>query len=353
MRILLVRPRLIGDVVLTTPAVRALRRRFPDAELLYAVEPLAAPVVLANPHIDEVIVLPYRRGWRRMIDDLRLAARLRRRRVDIAIDFHGGPRSAWLTWATRATRRVGYDVPGRSWMYTDVVRRTHGTRHSILNQWDLVTAVDPDLPPPTREEDGVEMPSDPAARSVLDARLAALGIGPTAGVVLLHVSARNAFRRWPESSFAEVVAALARRPDLVVIVMGGPSDREAASRVIDAARILAPGAADRVVAGEGWTLAELRAAMDRAAAFIGGDSGPLHIASASTVPIVALYGPTVPSQWAPWRRPTWPFRAIDAGPLPCRPCAQRVCEPGDFRCLTMISVAHVTAAAEDLLETTR
>ena len=352
MRILLVRPRLIGDVVLTTPAVRALRRQFPQAELIYAVEPLAAPVVQANPHLNDVVVLPYRRGWRRFVDDLRLAARLRARRIDIAIDFHGGPRSSWLTWATRARRRVGYDVPGRSWMYTDVVARTHSTRHSIFNQWDLVAAVDPALAaPPSRTADGVEMPASAEARASLEARLTALGVTPAMRVIVLHVSARNTFRRWPESSFADVAAALVRgRTDRAVIVMGGPSDREAAGRVIASARERAGADGGRVLAGEGWTLAELRAAMDRASAFIGGDSGPLHIASASRVPIVALYGPTVPSQWAPWRSEALPFRAIDAGPLPCRPCAQRVCEPGDFRCLTRIAAGDVSAAAEELLE---
>jgi ADP-heptose:LPS heptosyltransferase len=107
LRILLVRPRLIGDVVLTTPAVRALRRRFPEAELLYLVESLAAPVIRANPHVNEVIAIDYRRGWRRLRDDARLGARLRARGIDLAIDFHGGPRSAWLSWATRAAVRVG------------------------------------------------------------------------------------------------------------------------------------------------------------------------------------------------------------------------------------------------------
>ena len=351
MRILLVRPRLIGDVVLTTPAVRALRRHFPRAELIYAVEPLAAPVALANPHLDQVIVMPYRRGWRRVLDDVRLAARVRALRIDLAIDFHGGPRSSWLTWASRARRRVGYDVPGRSWMYTDVVARTHSTRHSIFNLWDLIAAVDPALAaPPSRAFDAVEMPANDEARASLDARLTALGVLPSTRVVLLHVSARNSFRRWPESSFADVAAELVRKEaHRVVIVMGGPSDRDAAGRVIALARARAAADAARIVSGEGWTLAELRAAMDRAAAFIGGDSGPLHVASASRVPIVALYGPTVPSQWAPWRSEGLPFRAIDAGPLPCRPCDQRVCHPGDFRCLSRISARDVLDAAEELL----
>ena len=74
--------------------------------------------------------------------------------------------------------------------------------------------------------------------------------------------------------------------------------------------------------------------MDRATLFVGGDSGPMHIAATTDVPIAALFGPTMPVTWAPWRPARLPFAAIETGPLPCRPCDQRVCEPGDFRCMT-------------------
>jgi lipopolysaccharide heptosyltransferase II len=353
LRILLVRPRLIGDVILTTPAIRAIRRRFPDAELIYLVESLAAPVVAVNPHLTEVLVVEHRRGWDRVRDDLRMAGALRARRIDIAVDFHGGPRSAWFTWASRAPVRVGYDIRGRMWMYTRVVRRPRGAapRHSMLNQWDLLGAIDPALAtPPTREDDRVEMPADPAARALVDRRLAGMGIAPDDRIVVLHVSARNPFRRWPETSFAEVAAGLARgQPRRWVVVFGGPSDRDAAGRVLAAARELAAADGVRIVPGEGWSLAELRALMDRASLFLGGDSGPMHIAATSDVPIVALYGPTVPDQWAPWRPRHLQTAAVDGGPLPCRPCDQRACIPGDFRCLSGITPASVRAAADRVL----
>jgi lipopolysaccharide heptosyltransferase II len=352
--ILLVRPRLIGDVILTTPAIRALRRNFPTATLIYLVESLAAPVVQANPHLSEVIAIDYRRGWRRLKDDLRLGARLAARRIDVAIDFHGGPRSGWLTWATRAPVRVGYDMPGRQWMYSRVVPRWRGAeaRHSVINQWDLVTAVDPAIGgPPTPDTDAVEMPADRAARAAVDRRLAAAGVDPKDRVTVVHVSARNPFRRWPETSFADVIAAVVRSgPDRWVLAVGGPSDSEAASRVIALSRDRAGESAARVLAGEGWPLAEFRALMDRASLFIGGDSGPMHIAATSSVPIVALYGPTIPHQWAPWRPAALPTIAVDAGPLPCRPCDQRACVPGDFRCLTRIEAGAVIEAAHRLLE---
>jgi len=94
----------------------------------------------------------------------------------------------------------------------------------------------------------------------------------------------------------------------------------------------------------------VRALMERASLFIGGDSGPMHIAATTDVPIVAIFGPTLPALWTPWRPARVPLAIIEGGPLPCRPCDQRVCEPGDFRCLRNIGPEPVITAARRLLE---
>jgi len=354
LNILLVRLRLIGDVVFTTPAVHAVRRRFPDARIVYLVEPVAAAVVASNPHINEVIVVPHTRGLSRLRDDLRMARRLRAMRFDVAIDFHGGPRSAWFAWATRAPVRVGYDVAGRTWMYTHVVHRPRVLRgrHSVENQWELLNAWDPAFGlHPNAATDRVEMPSTAASRAAVDARLAAARVPAGAKVIVLHVSAGNPFRRWPESSFAELAAGLAQASgDRYILLTGGPSDRSAVARVVDTSRTLAGSAGTRIVDAEGLSLEELRALFDRASLFVGGDSGPLHVAATSDVAVVGLYGPTLPRRSAPWRPRTIPTASVDAGELPCRPCDQKVCAPGDFRCLTSVPASAVREAAERLLE---
>jgi predicted lipopolysaccharide heptosyltransferase III len=359
LKILIVRLRLIGDVVFTTPVIRALRRRFPDARITYLVESAAAPVVATNPHLSDLIVITHRRGWARIKDDLRLARQLRRARFDLVVDLHGGPRSAWLTWASGAPRRIGYDIDGRTWMYTQAVHRPRGLhpRHSVENQWDLLPAVDVGFPlSPSRDDDRVEMPPSTDARTAVLDRLRARGVplGSGARLVVFHVSAGNPFRRWPEASFADVAAGLVRQStgsaDRWVLLTAGPSDHAAVQRVLAQARLQAPDAAHRLVDAGDVTLAELRALLDSAALYIGGDSGPLHVASTSDVPIVGLYGPTLAERSAPWRPDTIPVASVDSGVLPCRPCDQRVCAPGDFRCLTSIPPAAVLAAAERLLE---
>jgi len=168
---------------------------------------------------------------------------------------------------------------------------------------------------------------------------------------VLHVSAGNPFRRWPLDSFAALAARLVQGDaSRRVIVISGPSEHAAASQVIDRARgLVAQADAGAILSCEEFNLDELRALLDRAALFIGGDSGPLHIASTSAVPIVGLYGPTLPVRSAPWRAPELPTEAAEISELPCRPCDQRTCVPGDFRCLTWLTPQQVAEAAERVL----
>jgi ADP-heptose:LPS heptosyltransferase len=344
--------------------VAAVRRLYPGARISYLVEEAAAPVVRLNPHIDELIVAERPRGWTRVRYDLALARRLRAARFDVAIDFHGGPRSAWLTWATRAPVRIGYALPGRRLVYTARApwsRALVPPRHSVLNQWDLLGLL-PNGPanaatgegreglPPTPEHNPIEIAVDPAAAARVDQRLARAGITADHAVIVMHVSAGNPFRRWPPESFSALAAALvAGEPTRRLVITSGPSDAEAAGGVADRARARAGAAASGIVRCGEFDIPELRALVDRAALYVGGDSGPLHVASASRTPIVALFGPTLPDRSIPWRDPAVAAVAVDAGSLPCRPCHQRRCLPGDFRCLTRITPEQVLRACESAL----
>lgn len=347
MRILLVRLRLIGDVVFTTPVIRALRRRYPDAHLTYVVEPAAEPVVRGNPHLDEILVVPRRRGWARLADDVVAAAQLRGMRPDIAIDLHGGPRSSWLTWASGAPVRIGYAIKGRRWMYTRVVPRNPPAydKHSVLDQWDLLAPLE--IAPGDPLHDPVEMAPDRDAAARVEARLREAGIGPPHPLVVMHVSASNVFKRWPAAAFESLIVQLVRAdPARRIYLTSGPSDVTATRRIAAAARRDLGPLAVAVPDLPELDLAELRALTHRAALFIGGDSGPLHVAATTRTPIVEILGPTLPGRSRPWRDPRCFTATIDAGPLPCRPCDQRRCLPGDFRCLTGVTPEQVRAAVE-------
>jgi ADP-heptose:LPS heptosyltransferase len=344
LRILLVRLREIGDVIFTTPAVRAIRDRFSNAHIAYIVEPAAAPAVAGNPNLNDVIVAPRQS----LLADAALGRRLRKTAFDVAIDFHGGPRASLLTWLSGAPERIGYDVSGRGWMYTRRIARSRElrARHSVVNQWDLLEPLGIGAPDPAAEP--VEMAIDRAAGESVERRLAAAGIRPGDELIVVHVSAGNPFRRWPQGHFASLAASLASNGERRRIVFtSGPSERDAEASVTEQARrLLAADAQERIVACGLFSLAELRALAERAVLYIGGDSGPLHVAATSRVPIVGLYGPTLPARSEPWRDPALISERVEVFGLPCRPCDQRVCAPGDFRCLTTIAPETVASAAE-------
>jgi predicted lipopolysaccharide heptosyltransferase III len=351
-RVLLVRLRLIGDVVFTTPIIGALRRAWPDAHLAYLIEPAAAPVVRHNPALNDVVLAPRRRGWRRIRDDIQIGRRLRRERYDLVLDLHGGPRATWLTWMTGAPRRVGFAVQARQWAYTDVVPRPREIRprHSVENQWDILAPVLPDLGGPSPTRDPVTMVHAPGADTSVDAWMRSEGLSPADELIVIHVSAGNAFRRWPLLSFVALADRLSvGGPNRRIILTSGPSEAAAAAEVVRLVRERRPATPQAVRTCGDMSLDELHALIGRAQLYIGGDSGPMHVAATTRTPIVGLYGPTLPVRSAPWRDARLFHAAVDVGELPCRPCEQRVCAPGDFRCLTHITVDAVVAAAERAL----
>lgn len=357
MRILLIRLRLVGDVVFTTPAIAALAARLPEARLTYLVEHGAAPVVRHHPDIDAVWEIARPRGPRRLALDAALARRIRRARFDAVIDFHGGPRAGWFTWASGAPTRIGYTIAGRSWVYTRAVERAPGlaARHSVENQWDLLRAWLPDFGEPDRGRHRVVMHEDPEAGRAIERRMDAAGLAPGATTtVVVHVSAGNPFRRWPQEHFVALVATIAGGdPTRRIILTSGPSEAEAADRVAEAARARLGARAHQVVAFGDTNLAELRALIARAQLFVGGDSGPLHVAATTDTAVVALFGPTLAARSAPWRPVSLVTESLEPGALACRPCEQRRCEPGDFRCLTGMGPDLAVGAVERALGRSR
>jgi ADP-heptose:LPS heptosyltransferase len=328
-----------------------LRERYRNARISYLVEPLAAPIVERNPHLDEVIVAAAPDAPRRLRKDLRLGLDLRRRRYDLAIDFHGGPRSSWFAWASRAPVRIGYEVAGRSWLYTTRVARPRElrARHTVENQWDLLAPLG--IPRPTPDTHPATVRVDERSATAVDRWLQDRRIGAAERLVIVHVGARIHFRRWPAEHFVEAVAEIAAAdPRTRFVVIDGP-DEHTADQVAAGARDRLPlSFRHAILEPRAWTLDELHALAARAALYIGCDTGPLHVAGTTPVPIVGLYGPTLPATWRPWRTAASKTIPLEVPGLPCRPCDQRVCEPGDFRCLVRIAPGQVVEAALKCLE---
>jgi len=235
-------------------------------------------------------------------------------------------------------------------MYTEAVTRSRQLtpRHSVLNQWDLLAPLD--IPPLDPAHDPLQMPDSLQASRSVDSYLAQSRIDRGDALIVIHVSASTRFKRWPEESFVSLVTGLVRQgSNRKVFFTSGPSDGDAAQRIATAARHQLGTLGPAILENRPLSLPELRALIARAALFVGGDSGPLHIAATTSVPIVELLGPTLAERSFPWRDPRFHSEIVDPGALPCRPCHQRKCVPGDFRCLTSIGADRVLAAAERAL----
>lgn len=328
-KILLLRLRRIGDVVLTTPAVTALDKAFPRASLTYVVEKPYARLVEGNPALDRVIAVEPKLSTR---DSWRLIREIRRERYDAVLDFHGGPRTTLWTFLSGARVKVGYLIRGRGWPYDIAVprNRAEGPIHSVENHLNLVRALGPEV----RETPDLCLPpTKPEEKARLERLFKENGLQGTK-VIVLHIGAGNAFRDWGIGHLASLARRLSGVPGVRIALAGGEGDISREAEIIGRGDVPALSLVGQL------NLIELRELIARASLFVGPDSGPMHIAASTSTPIVAFFGPTLPANFAPWRR-----RAVLLEKdYDCRPCKQRTCAAGDFRCLRAISVDEVYTA---------
>ncbi|MXY48672.1 MAG: glycosyltransferase family 9 protein [Gemmatimonadetes bacterium] len=291
-RILVIKLRATGDVVLATPVIENLKRRFPRARLSFLSEEASADVLRWNPLLDELIVLPLRRwgslgirgSWR---EQARFYRNLRQRRFDLVFDLFGNPRSALLTWLTGAPERVGFAFRGRRHAYTTVVTPSGRPGHEVLFHLEALEALDI---PVTTDRPRVNVPGTAGGKAerwlrehAPDARVL-IGLNPGGGW---------AIKRWPPEFFGRLADALIDGHGVDVLVLWGPGEEGLVARVTGAMR-------NRPLVLPETTLAELGAFLKRCGLLVSNDSAPMHIAAALNVPTVGIFGPTDPRAQGPW-----------------------------------------------------
>ncbi|MBN2345825.1 MAG: glycosyltransferase family 9 protein [Candidatus Aminicenantes bacterium] len=322
--VLFIRLRLLGDIVFTIPAIRLFKNRHPSSRLHYVVEERFREIAGLIPGVDHVLTVPRRRGPREILSFRRAVKDLGIRAV---VDFHSGPGSAVLTRASGAPQRVGYRTPNRNWAYTRRVERhlPGAPVHSVLNQVRLLEPLG---------IEGEDAPGYPAIefRPVdLSPRIAAImGLHPK---VVVHLGAGNRFRDWGEENFAALVGRLGAQGIPALLIGGGSEEVARAARLAEL-----PHAHD--LSGP-IPVRELLALVDASSAYVGADSGPLHLASLTATPLVALYGPNLAEVSGPWRGERVEVLQLE---MPCRPCSQRGCKYGTIPCMRNISVEKVHEA---------
>ena len=348
-RILCVRLDNLGDVLMTTPALHALRQSAANRHITLLAS--RSGVALA-PFLDDVDdVIEYEAPWvarpqnstRTLVDDHRMQERLRCGGFDAAVIFTVYSQSplpaAMLCYLAGIPRRLAHCRENPYALLTDWLREPEPqqrTRHEVERQLDLVRQVGAHAPD-TRMRFSV----NEADRRTLDAQLQARGVDREVGWIVLHPGATAASRRYPPERFGEVATRLARETGAPLLITGSLSERPLVEAVIRAA---APKVHSQLHDLSGTlTLGELAALIERASVLVSNNSGPVHLASALGAPVVDLYALTNP-QHTPWQTPHRVlFRDVE-----CRWCYRSVCPQQHHACLLGVTPNEVVQAALEL-----
>lgn len=285
-KILVIKLRAIGDVVLSTAVIPNLRNAYKKSEIHFLVEGPGQDVLVDNPYIDRIIVLP-RQEWETLpkifawLEGFRFVKMLRGERYDIVFDLFGNPRSAFLTWVTGASCRVGFNFRGRKYVYNKRVKPRGNEVHEVEFNLDALRALN--IPIINNTPLFYFSKND---RNYVDTWIAEKGFNGSF-LVGIHPWASWEAKRWDLGKFASLVNCLIENYHASVVLLWGPDERKHAEKVQAMAHYPA------AIAPK-MTLKELGALLSRCKLMVANDSGPMHIAASVGTPTVGIFGPT---QW--------------------------------------------------------
>ena len=339
-RVLVVRLRSIGDTVLTTPSLLALRRFVPNAQIDILLEDWVAPVLAGSDLIDRVITLPRDSTPARA----RLARELRSTRYDVVYNLHGGTTATFLTRATGAKHRVGFENYQYARLHNHVAPSPlaiwqRPTLHSVEQQLALIgwTGV------PVTDRPATRLAVTESASVSVAKKLEAAGLDGDESIAVIHPSAAFDTKQWAVEKFARVSEDLRNR-GLAPVVVVAPNEKETAHA------LLAASSANPIVLSD-LSLPEVTALASRTRLFVGNDSGIAHIAAAAGAPCVVIFGSSNRNHWRPW---TTQPNEIVFEELPCQPCHGYFCAEFEKpECILRVPVERVAGAIDRILNDTK
>ncbi|MDA2909721.1 lipopolysaccharide heptosyltransferase II [Nitrospiraceae bacterium AH_259_D15_M11_P09] len=332
-RLLVRTPNWIGDAVMSEPALSAVRKLFPSAEITWLAKPAIAELFQGHPACDKVVVYEDRGRHSGITGKWALAETLRGQRYELAILLQNAFEAAMLAFLSGIPRRFGYATDGRKFLLSDPVVKPTTTRHQVDYFLDMLRPL------------GVEGPASAPQLYLtaqeereMEQRLAQFGIGEADCLVGLNPgSIYGGAKRWLPDRFAETADRLVRESGAkrIRVVIVGARGEETLGQAINERMAAKP-----IVLSGRTSIRQLMAVIKRCSLFITNDTGPMHIAAAFSVPVVAIFGPT------DWRTtaPLGAAHSIVRHEVECAPCLLREC-PIDHRCMTRVTVDEVCEAA--------
>ncbi len=306
-KILVIKMRYIGDVVLTTPLLRALKQGIPDVRVDVLVSRNTHQVLENAPFADHVLVFDHEAARKSVFYTLRFMTRIRKERYDAVLDLTNNDRTALFTALSGAGLRTGYpegpDIRTRL-AYNRIIPSQLGTVHTVDHHLKIAATLG--LP-----SAGFHPEIIPSSASVERIRhlLCDRGTGDIP-FVIIHPGARRWYKSWPPERFSRLADYIAREFPVNIVLSGSPADRETCALIQSRMTARALNLAGDV------SLSDLPALIREAVCLTGNDSAPIHIGTAVNTPVVALFGPTDPAAWKPRREQD----RVLATEFPCRPC---------------------------------
>ena len=338
-RIIIVRMDRVGDVVLSSPAIKAVRDAYPDSHIAVLVRPYAREVIEGNPYIDEVITYDKSGEEKGIFGKIKFIVRLKNKKFDLAIILHPKNSSHILTYLAGIPKRLGYNKKSGIFLTKKIPHtKQYGLKHEIdyvlgLLRYIGIESSDKSLHMP------VKMLSEERIKGLFDKN----GISQNDPVVTIHPAASCRSRRWALERFAKTADVLAEKYGARIVIISGPGDdKMMGDKVAELMKSRPLNLAGKT------SISDLASVLRRSRLLISNDSGPVHISCAVGTPVIAIFSRKdrglSPERWGPvGKRDIVLYK--DAG---CEICLAHNCKLG-FKCLDMISVEDVLAAAEQIL----
>lgn len=336
MRILIIHTAFIGDIVLSTPMIKALKDKYPNSQITYVTTPAGAAILKNNPHLSEVIEYDKRGAHRGLKGVLELGKRLRYKNFNMVITPHRYLRSSVLSWLTRAPIRKGYSTASGAFLFTEKIPYDKKL-HEVEKLLKFVSKEN-------AEKYSIELyPSEEDIKNT-DKLFEIRGCRDKK-IIVIAPGSKWFTKKWPLDYFNSVIKKLSNRTDLKLLIVGGKEEQslniELTENTLD-------------LRGK-TTLLQLAEISKRADIILTNDSSPIHIGSAWKKPhILTIFGPTVKEfGFFPWSENS---EVLEVKNLSCRPCSLHggeKCPKGHFKCMLEITPEMVLEKINDYLEKER
>ncbi len=318
----------LGDVLFSTPFIKAIRKKFKDAYIAVIIDPSCKEILEGNSQIDDLILYDEKNKHRGIIGRIKLIVQLKKKSFDTAFLLHRSLSRAIITEIAGIQRRIGYFYKKRNFILTDIVDLPEIPLHRIEYFLDIARYLGCDI-----SDKNLEFFISESDRSYINEILRQNSIKEKDPFVVINPGANWEPKRWPEENFAELSDRLSNIYNVKIIISGAEKD------IAKALRIQGKAFNKLIILCGKTTLKQLGALFEKAKLVISGDSGPLHIALAvrSRAGVIALFGPTSPELTGPYASGNYRIIQKDVG---CEvPCYDVACS--DNRCMKAISVRDV------------